>query len=60
MEDFPNAVAPSITRLQLFGLGESGLQQSISDDFPDWPANVEVSNKPKAKRMTIILLPMVF
>ena len=43
IEDFPNAVAPSITRLQLFGLGESGLQQSISDDFPDWPANVEVS-----------------
>ncbi len=31
-----------ITRLQLFGIGESTLQQRISDAMPDWPAGVEL------------------
>jgi nicotinamide-nucleotide amidase len=37
--DFPNSGA-SVRRFTLFGVGESGLQQKISDAIPDWPADV--------------------
>lgn len=43
MQRFNQAVMPDITRLQMFGLGESSLQQIIYDRFPDWPEGVEVS-----------------
>lgn len=39
--DFPNSGA-SVQRFTLFGIGESGLQQKISDAIPDWPADVEL------------------
>lgn len=32
----------TITRLRLFGITESGLQDMINADFPDWPSEVEV------------------
>jgi nicotinamide-nucleotide amidase len=32
----------TITRLRLFGIGESRLQQSINDHFPDWPGQLEL------------------
>ena len=31
-----------ISRLRLFGISESGLQDSINRIFPDWPSNVEL------------------
>ena len=31
-----------ITRLRLFGITESGLQDMINEYFPDWPDNVEL------------------
>ncbi len=31
-----------ITRLRLFGITESGLQDSVNEKFPDWPADVEL------------------
>lgn len=39
--DFPNSGA-SVQRFTLFGIGESGLQQKISDAIPNWPADVEL------------------
>lgn len=33
---------PLRSRLRVFGMGESGLQQSISDSFPDWPEALEL------------------
>lgn len=32
----------SVQRFTLFGVGESGLQQKISDAIPQWPADVEL------------------
>jgi len=38
-----SAISPtSVQRFTLFGVGESGLQQKISDAIPDWPADVEL------------------
>ena len=39
---FPAIEPIAITRFKLFGIGESSLQQMISDQFPDWPAGVEL------------------
>jgi len=39
---FPCAERVVITRFQIFGIGESALQQRISDEFPDWPGNIEL------------------
>lgn len=39
--DFPPTGA-SVQRFTLFGIGESGLQQKISDALPNWPADVEL------------------
>ena len=35
-------VKSHITRLRLFGITESGLQDSVNEKFPDWPADVEL------------------
>lgn len=39
--DFPSSGA-SVQRFTLFGIGESALQQKISDAIPDWPTAVEL------------------
>jgi len=31
-----------ITRLRVFGITESGLQDTVNEVFPDWPANVDL------------------
>lgn len=36
------AGASHVRRLALFGIGESTLQQRISDSIPDWPSDVEL------------------
>ena len=35
-------VRTTITRLRLFGITESGLQDTVNEVFPDWPAEVEL------------------
>ncbi|MBL4867773.1 MAG: CinA family nicotinamide mononucleotide deamidase-related protein [Pseudomonadales bacterium] len=52
---FPHSSAPSITRLQFFGLGESTLQQTIVDTFPDWPKEVDVSFRAGAPTLELKL-----
>lgn len=37
---FPQARGKRIRRLRLFGVGESALQQIISEEIPDWPESV--------------------
>jgi nicotinamide-nucleotide amidase len=39
---YPAAEPVVITRFQLFGIGESSLQQRIREEIPDWPAEVEL------------------
>ncbi|MBP6053551.1 MAG: CinA family nicotinamide mononucleotide deamidase-related protein [Pseudomonadales bacterium] len=39
---FPAADRVVITRLQFFGIGESGLQQLLSEQCPDWPPHIEL------------------
>lgn len=36
------AQKPVRTRLKVFGYGESALQQILSDQFPDWPEEIEI------------------
>jgi nicotinamide-nucleotide amidase len=38
----PNDIHMDVTRLQLFGIGESNLQLMINQQFPDWPDNIEI------------------
>jgi len=42
LASFPTIEPVSVTRLRLFGLGESRLQQRINDRFPDWPPALEL------------------
>lgn len=35
-------VISEITRIRLFGITESGLQDTVDTEFPDWPAEVEL------------------
>ena len=39
---YPSADPVVITRFQLFGIGESSLQELIRREMPDWPAEVEL------------------
>jgi nicotinamide-nucleotide amidase len=38
----PKNISLDVTRLQLFGLGESTLQKLIDDHLPDWPDEIEL------------------
>lgn len=38
----PTEFALDVTRLQLFGLGESNLQKLIDDNLADWPTEIEL------------------
>lgn len=38
----PSDISLKVTRLQLFGLGESSIQKLINDHLPDWPNEVEL------------------
>jgi nicotinamide-nucleotide amidase len=39
---YPTVEPVVITRYQLFGIGESSLQQRIREEIPDWPAEIEL------------------
>lgn len=38
----PKDIVLDVTRLQIFGLGESSLQKLIDDRLPDWPKEVDL------------------
>ncbi len=38
----PNELTTDVTRLQVFGLGESTLQKMVDEQLPDWPNNIEL------------------
>ncbi len=39
---FPSADRIVITRMQVFGIGESGLQQRLTEECPHWPPHIEL------------------
>ena len=41
-ENTPSNLTTDITRLQVFGLGESSLQKTIDEQLPDWPTEIEL------------------
>lgn len=41
-KNLPKVPATDITRLQIFGLGESNLQKVIDEQLPDWPKEIEL------------------
>ena len=38
----PKTLINDVTRLQVFGLGESSLQKMIDEQLPDWPESIEL------------------
>ncbi|PCH97947.1 MAG: damage-inducible protein CinA [Gammaproteobacteria bacterium] len=38
----PGELITDVTRLQVFGLGESTLQKMVDEQLPDWPENIEL------------------
>lgn len=38
----PNDLISDVTRLQVFGLGESVLQKMVDEQLPDWPDNIDL------------------
>lgn len=41
-KQLPKTLITDITRLQVFGLGESTLQKMIDEHLPDWPKSIEL------------------
>ncbi len=41
-EKLPQHLKTHVTRLQVFGFGESGLQKIIDEQLPDWPEDIEL------------------
>lgn len=46
-----------LVRYQLFGLGESGLQQWINDKIPDWPASIDLGFRASSPTIELKLRP---
>jgi nicotinamide-nucleotide amidase len=42
LQRFSNIEPVAVTRMKIFGMGESSLQQLINDQFPDWPAALDL------------------
>lgn len=40
--NLPDKLISDVTRLQVFGFGESTLQKLLDEQLPDWPANIEL------------------
>jgi len=41
-KNLPNELISDVTRLQVFGLGESTLQKMVDEELPNWPKNIEL------------------
>ena len=42
MSSLPDKLISQVTRLQVFGLGESSLQKLINEKLPNWPSSIEL------------------
>ncbi len=42
VKNIPNELITDVTRLQVFGLGESTLQKMVDEKLPDWPKDIEL------------------
>ncbi len=42
MKKIPKELITDVTRLQVFGLGESTLQKMVNEQLPDWPSDIEL------------------
>lgn len=40
--NLPDKLISDVTRLQVFGFGESTLQKILDEQLPDWPANIDL------------------
>ncbi len=54
-QKFPNAQSALIDRYHCFGIGESRFQQTVDNEFPDWPKQVELSFRAGAPTLEIKL-----
>lgn len=41
-KNLPSELITDVTRLQVFGLGESTLQKMVDEQLPDWPQNIDL------------------
>jgi len=41
-KNIPDELITDVTRLQVFGLGESTLQKMVDEQLPNWPQNIEL------------------
>lgn len=41
-KNLPSDLISDVTRLQVFGLGESVLQKMVDEQLPDWPNNIDL------------------
>lgn len=41
-KNIPDELIADVTRMQVFGLGESTLQKMVDDKLPDWPQDIEL------------------
>jgi len=41
-KNLPNELITDVTRLQVFGLGESTLQKMVNEQLPDWPTDIDL------------------
>jgi nicotinamide-nucleotide amidase len=41
-KNLPGELISDVTRMQIFGLGESTLQKMIDENLPDWPESIEL------------------
>ena len=41
-KNIPDSLITDVSRLQVFGLGESTLQKMVDDQLPDWPKDIDL------------------
>jgi nicotinamide-nucleotide amidase len=54
-ENLPNNIISDVTRLQVFGIGESNLQTLIDDQLPSWPVELELGFRAGAPLLEVKL-----
>lgn len=52
----PPQAMTNITRLQVFGIGESNLQSLIIEKFPDWPKDIEIGYRVEMPTVEVKLI----
>lgn len=53
--ELPDNIHNDVTRLQVFGIGESTIQKIIDDNLPDWPAEIELGFRASMPLMEVKL-----